>query len=196
MPLRRSRMFAVLLLAAVLSVPTAVEAKNLYGTFVDVKGTDVVVLDYGEGTYDVRLYGIDAPASGEPFALEASFMLRNLALGKEGKIRFYYRNEDGQMVAKAWVGEDDLGLALVRAGYARRKVNSHYKPPAKGETDALVAAEKEAWGAGRGLWAKNGSEQAQLTVDTTDASEPPSARGGGGTDVNLAQKTSTTTNAP
>lgn len=188
MPSNRPLLLAAALLTLLLAFPPTAEAKNLYGTFVEIKGTDVVVLDYGAGTYDVRLYGIDAPESGAPFALEASFLLRNLALGKEGKIRFYYRNQEDQMVAKAWVDGEDLGLALVRAGYARRQANVHYKVPEKGQTDALEAAEKEAWSAGRGLWAQNGSEQAELTQDTVDALVPPEPKITGTTDVNTSQK--------
>ena len=47
-------------------------AKRLDGVFTAVKDANVVVLDYGEGTYDVRIYGTEAPADGQPFAAEAN----------------------------------------------------------------------------------------------------------------------------
>ncbi len=82
-----------------LTHPPAV-AKRLDGVFTAVKDANVVVLDYGEGSYDVRIYGTEAPADGQPFAVEAKAFVREALLGKNGAMRFKYRNRDGEMVSR------------------------------------------------------------------------------------------------
>ena len=75
-------------------------AKRLDGVFTAVKDANVVILDYGEGSYDVRIYGTEAPADGQPFAAEAKAFVREALLGKNGAMRFKYRNAKDEMVSR------------------------------------------------------------------------------------------------
>lgn len=127
-------------------------AKMLPGTFTAVKDAERVVLDYGDGSYDVRVLGVDAPEPGQPFADEARAFVRERVLGRDGAMRFKYRDDAGEMVARLLVDGQDVGLELVRAGLAWRIPSVRYKPTAEGRADALTAAELEARAAGRGIW--------------------------------------------
>ena len=123
---------------------------SLYGKVTKVKSAELVVLDYGEGEYDVRLIGIDAPKAG-PLAEEARKLVADLVLGKNARIRFEGRGAREEMVSRLLaddpvLGVKDVGVELVKAGLAQRQQNFDYK---YGE---LTAAENEARTAKRGLW--------------------------------------------
>ncbi len=62
MPKRRLRYLPLALLLALAIAAAPAAAKRLDGVFTEVRDANVVVLDYGEGTYVVRLYGTEAPA--------------------------------------------------------------------------------------------------------------------------------------
>jgi endonuclease YncB( thermonuclease family) len=124
---------------------------SLYGKITEVKSGNIVTLDYGAGQYELRLVGIELP--NEKAANDrATGLVKNLVLGKNARMRFEGRSEDGVMNARLFTddpefGIKDVGLELVRAGAARRQKDFDYK---YGE---LSAAEKEARDARRGLWA-------------------------------------------
>lgn len=151
-PVRVAR--RALLALALLSAAAPVAAKRLPGVFTTVTGGETLVLDYGDGTYDVRILGIDAPEPGQPFADEALAFLREQAQGRDGAIRFRARNAEGEMVSRVYVAEVDLGLEMVRRGLAWRLPSAKYKPLAKGLVDPLTAAEQEARVQRRGLWSQ------------------------------------------
>jgi len=124
---------------------------SLYGKVTEVKSAELVVLDYGQGQYNVRIVGIQAPKEG-PTAERAKEFVSKLVLRKNARMRFEGRNKAGEMVGQLQtddpqIGIKDVGLELVRSGLARRQPNYDYK------YHELSAAEKEARGAKRGLWA-------------------------------------------
>ncbi len=125
---------------------------SLYGKVTTVKSASLVVLDYGDGQYDVRLIGIDVPAAG-PLAEEGRQLLASLVLGKNARMRFEERGAKEEMLSRLFtddpvLGIKDVGVELVKAGLAQRQKNFDYK---YGE---LSAAETEARAAKRGLWAQ------------------------------------------
>lgn len=123
---------------------------SLYGKVTEVKSAELVTLDYGDGQYDVRLLGIDAPQTG-PLAEEARKLVAGLVLGKNARIRFEGRGAREEMLSRLFtddpvLGIKDVGLELVKAGLAQRQKDFDYK---YGE---LSAAENEARAQKRGLW--------------------------------------------
>jgi endonuclease YncB( thermonuclease family) len=118
------------------------------GRVTAVKSAEVVVVDYGQGQYDVRLIGVVAPREGA-LAEEAKRFVSNFVLGKDVRVRFEYRSKSGEMLSRLFTGDPgkDVGVELLRAGLARRQARYDYK---YGE---LSAAENEARRARRGLWA-------------------------------------------
>lgn len=124
---------------------------SLYGKVTDVKSGNIVTLDYGAGQYELRLIGIELP-NDKVLNERATGLVKNLVLGKNARMRFAGRSEDGVMNARLFTddpgfGIKDVALELVRAGVVRRQKDFDYK---YGE---MSAAEKEAKEARRGLWA-------------------------------------------
>jgi endonuclease YncB( thermonuclease family) len=134
-----------------LGLAPAFAGDSLYGKVRDVKSADLVTLDYGAGSYPIRLVGIEVPREG-PIAQEARDFVVKLVLGKNVRIRFEGRNEQGEMVSRLFTddpvsGIKEVNLELVRAGLARRQKGYDYT---YGE---LSKAEREAQKERRGLWA-------------------------------------------
>ncbi len=124
---------------------------SLYGTVTAVKGVDVVTFDYGAGQYDLRLVGIVAPAD-KALAEQSVRFVSDLVLGKNARMRFEGRADDGLMRSRLFTDDPQIGIKevnveLIRAGLARRQEGFDLK---YGE---LAAAEREARNARRGLWA-------------------------------------------
>ena len=131
---------------------SAFAGDSLYGKVTAVKSATVVTLDYGEGAYNVRLIGIEAPESGS-FAEEARQLVASFVLGKNARIRFQGQAPNGDMMSRLLAddpvkGVRDINVELVKAGLAKRQKGFDFK---YGE---LSAAENEARTAKRGLWAE------------------------------------------
>jgi endonuclease YncB( thermonuclease family) len=142
---------SLMLLIFGLGIAPAFPGDSLYGTVRDVKSADLVTLDYGKGSYPVRLIGIEVPREG-PIAQQARDLVAKLVLGKNARIRIEGRNEKGELVSRLFTDDPVLGikevnLELVRAGLARRRKDYDYM---YGE---LSKAEGEARKQRRGLWA-------------------------------------------
>jgi endonuclease YncB( thermonuclease family) len=130
----------------------ALAGDSTYGTITEVKSVDVVVLDCGRDKYNVRLIGIEAPED-PALAKKGVQLLSNLILKKRVQMRFEYRNDKMEMVARiltlqtAKADVTDAGERLVAAGLARREQGFDYK------CGCLTKAETEAKQAKRGIWA-------------------------------------------
>ncbi len=178
-----------LLACALAASPATVQAKSLYGTFTEIQSADLLTFRHDAGTYAIRLYGVDAPEAGEPFALEARLLTRALVMGgREHRVRIEERNERGEMVAQVLIDGQDVGLALLRAGLAKRVPDVHYKLMRDDQPDALVATEDEARLANRGVWKGSAPKAATKAQGSLPAQAEP-VRGGGTLDRNASQKT-------
>lgn len=125
---------------------------SLYGRVTEVKSANIVTFDYGAGQYDLRLVGIEL-SNEKAFSDRATDRVKDLVLGKNARMRFEGRGEDGVMNARLFTddpedGIQEVALELVRAGLVKRAKDVDFK---YGE---LSAAEKEAREASRGLWAE------------------------------------------
>lgn len=125
---------------------------SLWGKVMAVKTPTLVTLDYGSGSYEIRIVGIDAPRVGEPLQEQARQFVADLVLDKNARMRLHHRGLNGELVCRLFtddpvIGIKEVGVELVRAGLARRQPGYDEK---YGE---LAAAESEAQAAGRGLWA-------------------------------------------
>jgi endonuclease YncB( thermonuclease family) len=134
------------------AVAPARAGDSLWGSFPLVKDGETVVVEGGGATYDVRLFGVVTPRTGQPLAAAGSDYLKAHLLGREGRFRLEGFNDRGEMVGRVFVDGTDLGLELVRAGLAWRAPEARYKPTEKGKPDPLTAAEDEARAAHRGVW--------------------------------------------
>ena len=123
---------------------------SVYGKVINVKSGELVILDYGAGRYDVRIAGIEVPPG--PLAVEAQRFVERLVLNKNARIRLVGRGPGNEIVsqlltADRFIGIQDVGIELLKAGLARWNQKYEYK---YGE---LKAAQDDAQKAGRALWA-------------------------------------------
>lgn len=102
----------------------------------------------------VRLLGIDAPELGEPFADEATRLLRELARLGETRLEIdqQLRDTHDRLLGHLWVQVDGtwllVGEELLKAGLAR----TLFIPPNDRYWDRMRQAELRAQIAGAGLW--------------------------------------------
>jgi len=126
---------------------------------------DTIVLRGGER---VRYLGIDAPETGEPFALEAKDLNQALVRFRDIRLEFDARERDsyGRLLAHVYVETDDgwilVNLEMVRAGLARVL----FIPPNNRYRELYETALHEAMVARRGLW---GRIPGVLTVEALEA---------------------------
>lgn len=125
------------------ALAAAVEFTALVVKVVD--GDTLVVLMNGEN-WRIRLHGVDAPESGQPFGRQARQAVVALALGRSVTVREVGRDQYGRILADVVLPNGRvLNEELVRVGlawwYCRHS------------TDARLAElEREARAARRGLW--------------------------------------------
>jgi endonuclease YncB( thermonuclease family) len=122
------------------------------GPVTTVKEPTLVTLDYGSGSYEIRIVGIDAPREGEAQYAQATKFVSEMVLDKHARMRLVRRGANDELICRLFtdepvIGIKEVGVELVRAGLARRQPGYDEK---YGE---LAAAESEARAAGRGLWA-------------------------------------------
>jgi len=147
----------VALLLTLFAWPTTPSAgspgDSICGKITAVKRADLVVLDYGAGTYEVRLAGLDLPRDRSSVRTATRWVADEL-LNKYVRMRFDGRTEQGEMVGKilmddAEVGVRDIAVEMVRRGLARRsEAYAGYR------YNEMVTAEREAREARRGVWLK------------------------------------------
>ncbi len=132
-------------------------AKSLWGKVTGVKGQQVLSFEAEGGNYDLRLYGVELPEPGQPFALQARARLEALTVGKQVRFRLQYRTQTGELLVKLLLGETadtDVAVQLVREGLAWKQPDVAYKPFSKTEPDILTAADAAARQAGLGVWSQ------------------------------------------
>ncbi|MEO0073478.1 MAG: thermonuclease family protein [candidate division WOR-3 bacterium] len=101
----------------------------------------------------VRLLGVDTPELYQPGGDIARDILEKLVLGKQVRLEQdkVDRDEYGRLLRYVWVGDTMVNLELVACGYAvPRKFQDTLR-----YWDSLLALERSAARAGRGLWAFN-----------------------------------------
>lgn len=113
-------------------------------TVARVTDGDTVVLTDGRR---IRLYGIDAPETHQPYGPEARAFLERLVREKDITVTVRARDLYGRTVAELRTGKASVNESMVRAGYAW-----WYRSLAKRDK-TLEAAEHEARHKRAGLWA-------------------------------------------
>jgi endonuclease YncB( thermonuclease family) len=128
--------------------PTA----NFAGRVVAVEdGDTIVVLDDANGTYKIRLQGIDAPEGGQAFADKSGQSLSEMVSGKQVEIEWSKRDRYRRLVGKVRSDGNDVCLQQIKAGMAW-----HYKyyqdEQSAIDRELYATAENEARSARLGLW--------------------------------------------
>ena len=120
-------MYMLLLLVA-LAIPLPALADELAGRVVAVNSGDTItVLDGAQTRHEVKLIGVDAPESRQPFAQASRKHLSDLVFGKDVGVAWSSRDPYGRIVGKVTVQPRgcracartrDAGLAQLEAGLA------------------------------------------------------------------------------
>ena len=140
------------LLVLTLPISPQTHADTLDGKVVRILDGDTVeVLDARKRTHRVRLAGIDAPESKQPFGAKAKRALSSLVGGETLTVDWHKRDRYDRLVGKLMLDGADVNLALVRAGYAwwYREYAGEQSPS---DRRLYEAAEKAARRDGVGLW--------------------------------------------
>lgn len=138
----------VALLALVLwswSFP-AVAQERFSGKVVGVADGDTVSVLRDGRAVRVRLEGIDCPEKGQDFSQRAKQFTSDLTFGKEVTVDVRDLDRYGRLVARVFVGGEDVSVALVEAGLAWHFTKYSRDPE-------LARAELAGRMAKRGLWA-------------------------------------------
>jgi len=96
---------------------------NFAGRVVAVEdGDTIVVLDDANGTYKIRLQGIDAPEGGQAFGDRSGQSLSEMVYGKQVEIEWSKRDRYRRLVGKVLLDHNDMCLLQIKTGMAW-----HYK---------------------------------------------------------------------
>ena len=146
------------LLCFVVWAPQSLRADVLTGKVIAVAdGDTVTVIDADQNKHKIRLAGIDAPESRQPYGQRSRQSLSDLVSGQWVQVFYDKADRYGRLVGKVRVAGRDANLEQVRRGLAW-----HYKKyeAEQGEQDrqAYAAAEQQAQSARLGLWRDPGPQ--------------------------------------
>lgn len=128
---------------------TALGAELVPGRVVGVHDGDTLTLLTAEKkSIRVRLYGIDAPETKQPFGSRAKEALSGLVFGKDVRIEVVDKDRYGRTVGRVSLGNTNVNEEMVRRGFVW-----WYRDFAKRDK-TLKSAESEAMAAKRGLWSE------------------------------------------
>jgi endonuclease YncB( thermonuclease family) len=132
---------------AVLTIGSAA-ATALTGHVIRVKDGDSFIMRSGGLTYEVRMYGIDAPELKQPYGKQSAKALRSYIQNKNIKLISTGDDHYGRMIGKAYIDKAYINLKMVKQGHAHwyRK----YAPKDKNLKEAEQSARKSK----RGLWSR------------------------------------------
>ena len=100
------------------------------------------------GQLTVRLHGVDAPESDQPYGREATEAARQYVGGKRVRLHVQGNGPYGRVIAKVKIQNAELGELLVQGGYAW-----HYERYAP-QDDRLKRFQQKARRNRRGLWGR------------------------------------------
>jgi len=125
--------------------PTIAKGEKVEGKVVGVTDGDTLTLLVDKTQYKIRLQGIDAPESAQPFGTQAKKALSDKVFGKTVKVLSQGADKYGRTLGVVYA-DGCVNTAMVKEGFAW-----HYKQYVDNNT--LAKAEEEARAAKAGLWA-------------------------------------------
>lgn len=136
----------------------SVPASELSGKVIGISdGDTITVLTVDKREMKVRLAGIDAPESGQPFSDKSKANLSRLVFGKTVNVEWHKIDRYGRTIGKVITQGADANLEQIRAGFAW-----HYKDYAAEQSamdraryaEAEVSAKKQR----SGIWSAKSPE--------------------------------------
>lgn len=138
---------------AALFLCTGALAETMVGRVVAVAdGDTLTVLDSSSRQHRIRLSGIDAPESGQPFGRRSKQSLSSMVYGKRVSVEWHKADRYGRILGKVLFEGTDVNRAQILAGMAW-----YYRQYAKElplvDRVSYAVTESDARKARAGLWA-------------------------------------------
>ncbi len=131
-------------------------ADELRGRVVKVTdGDTVTVLDAQRQQHVIRLSGIDAPEKNQPYGQKSKAHLSQTVFQQTVTVAFDKRDRYGRIVGKVLVGEKDINLQQVQAGWAWH-YKQYQREQAPEDRSTYDTAERAAREKRLGLWQGQG----------------------------------------
>jgi endonuclease YncB( thermonuclease family) len=129
------------------------QASELTGKVVSVSDGDTLRVLVDDHQIKIRLGGIDAPESNQPFGQASKRYLAEAVAGQTVVVEFEKKDRYGRVIGKVLLDGADMNLRQVEAGYAWWY--EYYKrDQSEADQQAYAAAEQQARGSRVGLWSE------------------------------------------
>ena len=119
-----------------------------------VEGDTIYILDAAQRQYKIRLAGIDAPESEQPFGEQSKERLAAMIDGKDVTVLWFKMDHLGRLIGKVWLNGQDVNLEMVRAGLAWHFTRYAAEQPEE-DRPVYAATEAEARTGRVGLWSES-----------------------------------------
>jgi endonuclease YncB( thermonuclease family) len=134
----------------VLCLAHSVRAETLLGVVVAVSdGDTVTVRDGNDQTYKIRLAGIDAPESRQPYGDRSRQSLIELVAGQSVEVVYDKVDRYGRLLRYVFIGKTNINLKLVELGAA---APYFYKGDRGAYSKQIINAAESAKSKRLGLW--------------------------------------------
>lgn len=137
------KIILMLLLVSLACCTVAGEYPKRVSPYVIHDGDTFIV---AKGNIVYRLWGVDAPEEGQPWADVARLALQTMIRKRIITLQSYHGDTYGRPVVLATVRGKDVGLELLKMGLAWH--DTRFAPDKKEYAEAMAQAQKD----GRGLW--------------------------------------------
>lgn len=127
-------------------LPAQQEPSTTTAKVIGVTDGDTLTVLVDKEQVKIRLHGIDAPESGQPYGAQAKRELSKLCFGQIVQVRKVDVDRYGRTVAVIEANDRNMNESLLRRGAAWHYTEYDQSPE-------FAAAEREAKNAGAGLWA-------------------------------------------
>ena len=135
-----------LILVALLCLGAEKKIKEFTGKVVGVSDGDTITVLVGKTQKKIRMMGIDAPESSQPFGAAAKQALSEAVFGQQVVVKWKEKDDYDRTLGFVFLNGKQINAAMIEAGYAW-----HYKQYS--QDPSLAALENAARAAKRGLWA-------------------------------------------
>jgi endonuclease YncB( thermonuclease family) len=133
--------------------PEAQQTQAIQGRVIGISdGDTITVLDSSNTQHRIRLQGIDAPESRQPFGSRSRESLSALVFNREVRVEYNSRDRYQRILGKVLVDGRDANLEQIRAGMAWL-YRQYADQLSAADRIAYDQAEQSARQARRGLWA-------------------------------------------
>lgn len=128
-------------------------ADHIVGEVVAVAdGDTVTVLDDAHKQHRIRLAFVDAPEKSQPYGQAAKQALSDKVYRRTVTVDVVDQDRYGRTVGRLEVGDQDINLSQVEAGYAWHYRQYAERNQPRDAFDRYEAAQSQARGERRGLW--------------------------------------------